>query len=319
MWFDYLFKPRCKFEVWGKFNVAFKILKTPVCGLKSHYSYRGTMSYIARWHMILSSRTIDACVITCFFVREYSHYNNCDLKEQALMSPIGHFTKVPLVRSSFAFADPIIPDSVSWSNPINHYYPHLLSSLQLPGSSVWPGGLHTAPGLTPIQDHTVRMSTWAGWAIWRLYGLFCQLLYSWSLSLVKLALQNISPPYSIFSPFICNRTHTQSNILIHTVTFLFASSIHVLTISSFHFTCIFPSSLIICLPCALPYSLVENNSWTLPSVGTKVSEITCESKSLTFATPKFQSLCWWEICPSWTIPPHHRRRYTECHEVSLWL
>jgi hypothetical protein len=71
------------------------------------------------------------------------------------------------------------------------------------------------------------------------------------------------------------------------VTFPFASSIHVPSISSFHFACIFPSSIIIRLPCALPYHLWNK---TLNSTSCcQVSVITCESEPLIFVTPKFRN------------------------------
>jgi hypothetical protein len=66
-----------------------------------------------------------------------------------------HFSEVPFAQSLMVFADPIILDPATWSNTLNHHYPHLLLSLQPPGSSVWPGGLHTASGPSPIQDHMV--------------------------------------------------------------------------------------------------------------------------------------------------------------------
>jgi hypothetical protein len=139
---------------------------------------------------------------------KYLHHNNLNPKEQALISMIGHFAEVPFTRSSFTFTDPIIPNSASQLSPINHHYPHLLLSLQPPVSSVWPGGLHTAPGLSPMQDHMVRMSTWAGLAVWRIYGPFCQLLHPRSPSPVTLASQCLSPPYYICCEYSGNSCAT---------------------------------------------------------------------------------------------------------------
>jgi hypothetical protein len=76
------------------------------------------------------------------------------------------------------------------------------------------------------------------------------------------------------------------------VTFSFARSIHVPSISSFHFPCIFRSSITVSYVYLVLYlATCENKSCTLPSVATKVSVITCESKHLIFVTPKLRSHC----------------------------
>jgi hypothetical protein len=73
----------------------------------------------------------------------------------------------------------------------------------------------------------------------------------------QLASQYLSLPYSLVYPLFVPQLRTLNHVPIHMVTFPFTINIHVLSISIFHFACIFPSSIIIWIPCALPCPLVK--------------------------------------------------------------
>jgi hypothetical protein len=80
-----------------------------------------------------------------------------------------------------------------------HYLPSLSPSLVVsatPWRSEWMKHLRTAIGLTLMQEQAVRMSPGAGYAWWRLQGLFWSLLVLRSLSLFTLASQCLLLPYS---------------------------------------------------------------------------------------------------------------------------